>query len=75
MFQTMIQIKGKLTPHWSDWLGEMQIRGNSSGDTILWGNLPDQPAVYGVISRLSNLGFTLISVTCQEVKITGPPDP
>ena len=73
MFYTVIHIKGKLDPNWSDWFEAMQMQVSHSGDTILCGNLPDKSAVYGIISRLGSLGLTLISVTCREVNITGPP--
>jgi hypothetical protein len=73
MYHTEIHIKGKLHPSWSDWFDELQIRANFSGDTILYGNLPDKSAVYGVLSRLSSLGMTLVSVTCHEEIYTGPP--
>lgn len=66
MIQTKIQIKGVLDPSWADWFGELEIQSNHSGDTILTGNLPDKSAVYGVVSRLSSLGITLVSMTCQE---------
>jgi hypothetical protein len=68
MIQTRIQIKGKLDPSWADWFGEMEIQFDHIGDTILTGNLPDKSAVYGVVSRLSSIGITLISLTCQEEK-------
>lgn len=75
MFLTEIRIKGKLEPDWSDWFEELKVQVNSSGDTILIGSLIDKSAVYGIISRLSSLGFTLISVTCEEINITSPPEP
>lgn len=65
MFLTVIHIKGKLDPNWSDWFEGMNVE-ESSGNTILSGDLPDKSAVYGVISRLGSLGITLISVTCAE---------
>ncbi len=74
MFTTEIRIKGKLDPTWSDWFGALQVQDSPSGDTVLRGNLPDRSAVYGVISRLSSLGITLISVSCQEERETGPLD-
>jgi hypothetical protein len=74
MFHTEIRIKGKLEPNWSDWFEEMKVQVNSSGDTILAGDLVDKSAVYGIISRLSSLGFTLVSVTCDEINITSPPE-
>ena len=73
MFYTEIHIKGKLNPNWFDWFEEMNVRVDSSGDTILYGNLVDKSAVYGVISRLSSLGFMLVSVTCKEDTNAGPP--
>lgn len=66
MFHTVIQIKGNLNPNWSDWFDGLQVRVNNSGDTFLFGDLTDKSAVYGVLSRLSSLGLTLISVTCRE---------
>lgn len=66
MFHTEIHIKGKLDPNWSDWFDHMHVLEEPSGSTLLRGDLPDKSAVYGVISRLSSLGMTLISVSCQE---------
>ena len=46
---------------------------DSSGETMICGSLVDKSAVYGVLSRLSILGLTLISVACDEERLTGPP--
>jgi hypothetical protein len=73
MVQTEIHIKGKIDPNWSDWFENMKLLEKPSGDTMLCGNLPDKSAVYGVISKLSNLGIALISVTCEEATNHGPP--
>ncbi len=73
MFHTEIHIKGKLDPNWSDWFEDMNVQEEPSGDTMLCGDLPDKSAVYGVISRLSSLGITLISVACQQEMDHGPP--
>lgn len=74
MFYTEIHIRGKLDPNWSDWFEAMLVQEDDFGNTILCGNLPDKSAVYGVISRLSSLGITLLSVSCQEEHKTGPLD-
>lgn len=71
MFHTEIHIKAKLDPHWSDWFEGFQIRSDSAGGSILFGDLPDKSAVYGAVSRLGILGITLISVTCREETSTG----
>jgi hypothetical protein len=67
MFHLEILIKGKIGPQWSDWFEEMQVQPNADGNTLLTGKLQDKAAVYGVLSRLSSLGFMLISAACQEV--------
>ena len=72
MFHTEIHIKGKLNSNWSEWFEDLHVRTSLSGDTILSGNLTDISAVYGVLSRLSSLGITLLSVTCEE---TTPREP
>ena len=66
MFYTEINIKGNMNPDWADWFEEMQVNSVETGGTVLCGILPDISAVYGVLSRLSSLGITLISVTCEE---------
>lgn len=66
MYYTEIHVKGYINSNWSDWFGEMQVREDASGETILSGNLPDMAAVYGVISRLGSLVIPLVSVRCTE---------
>ena len=66
MIYTEIQIAGKLDAHWEDWFDGLEIRSQESGGTVLCGTLPDQSAVYGVITRLANLGMILIALTIQK---------
>ncbi len=68
MYKTEIRVKGKLNNNWSDWFEEMQVREISSDETIICGVLPDMAAVYGILSRLSNLVIPLISVKCRDKK-------
>jgi hypothetical protein len=67
MYHTEIQVKGKLAPNWSDWFEELQLQSTTGDETILFGELPDMAAVYGVISRLGSLVIPLVSVVCAEV--------
>jgi hypothetical protein len=66
MYRTEIHIKGKMNPLWTDWFEEMHMHESGCDETILYGNLPDMAAVYGIISHLSSLVIPLISVTCRE---------
>ena len=70
MYHTEIHVKGKISPTWSEWFGDLQLQDglcqDGSDETILVGELPDMAAVYGVISRLGSLVIPLISVRCIE---------
>ena len=57
-----IRVKGHLDKSWEDWLGDMSIRHENNGETLLTGSLPDQGALHGVLNRLRDLGIELISV-------------
>jgi hypothetical protein len=57
-----IRVRGALDPRWSGWFAGLAITHDADGDTLLAGPLADQAALYGVISRLRDLGLTLLSV-------------
>jgi hypothetical protein len=56
-----IRVRGALDPRWSGWFAGLTI-SQDQGDTLLAGPLADQAALYGVISRLRDLGLTLLAV-------------
>jgi len=57
-----IRIRGHLDPSWSDWFDGLGITQEDDGTTTLAGPLADQAALYGLISRLRDLGATLLAV-------------
>ena len=57
-----IRVKGRLDPNWADWFDDMAIVHTAGGDTVLSGTVVDQAAMYGVLSKLRDLGVQLISV-------------
>ncbi len=61
-----ITVRGRVAPHWSQWLGGLSLayRCFENGDdaTDLFGTLPDQSALQGVLSRIWNLNLTVISL-------------
>lgn len=63
-----IRVEGFLDESWSDRLNGMQIiRDENTKNkivTILYGFLPDQPALSGVLTSLYDLGLTILSVEC-----------
>ena len=57
-----IRVRGALDPRWSSWFAGLTISYEADGSTLLAGPLADQAALYGVISRLRDLGLTLLGV-------------
>ncbi len=57
-----IRIRGYLRPEWSEWFEGMTIAHESNGDTILSGSVRDQAALHGLLTRVRDLGLTLVSV-------------
>lgn len=68
MAQVEIHIKGLIDPDWSDWLSGMLITPLQNKETRLSGDLPDQSALFGVLSRLNSLGLALVSVQVEETQ-------
>ena len=60
-----IRVKGRLDEHWSDWFDGLTI-AHTGDETVLTGSVVDQTALYGVLSKLRNLGLPLVSVNPSE---------
>jgi hypothetical protein len=56
-----IRVEGVLDDRWADWFGGLQLRPEGT-QTVLTGLLPDQPALYGVLAKIRDVGLCLISV-------------
>jgi hypothetical protein len=63
MQQVEIRVKERLDQQWTEWLGGFTLTHTQQNETILTGSIPDQAALYGLISKLRDLGVTLISVS------------
>ena len=65
-----IHIKGELDQSWSDWLGEVEITScvTEDGGVIsrLTVDVPDQPALFGILDRIRDLNLVLINVISKE---------
>jgi hypothetical protein len=68
MIRVEIHLKGQIKPQWSEWFGGLAIGHSGPEETILSGLVPDQAALYGIISRLRDLGMVLISLSSEEIK-------
>jgi hypothetical protein len=57
-----IRVEGHLGGSWSPWLAGMTIHHEESGQTVLSGALPDEPALHGVLAKIRDLGLPLVEV-------------
>ena len=65
MRRVEICIEGQLDETWSEWFEGFMVSHNEQNQTILVGELPDQAALYGLITKLRDLGLNLLSVNSQ----------
>jgi hypothetical protein len=56
-----IRVASVLDSRWSAWFNGLQISGQGD-ETVICGLLADQPALYGLLTKVRDLGFCLISV-------------
>lgn len=68
MQQVEIRVKGRLKKQWSEWFGGLTVSHSDLDETVLTGLVADQAALYGIISRLRDLGLELSSVSSQKIK-------
>ena len=67
MLKVQITVKGQLDQEWSQRLDGLTIQHPLPNETMIQGTVPDYPALYGILSRLRDLGIGLISVMSEEV--------
>lgn len=68
-----IQVEGELGDMWASWFEGMSIRQELNGEseratTVLYGAIPDQPALYGVLNKIRDLNLVLLSVKKCEAE-------
>ena len=65
-----IRIEGHLGSQWADWFDGFSVALEADGKTLLAGPVPDQPALYGLLRKVRDLGLPLVSVN-QVYSIKG----
>jgi hypothetical protein len=61
-----IKVAGQLDPAWSDWLSGLTVmveHGGVNAITTFAGQVRDQAALRGILTKLWDLNLTLLSVT------------
>jgi hypothetical protein len=68
MQQVEIRVKGRIDERWSEWLDGLGITHTAQDETVLAGPILDQAALYGLMSKLRDLGLSLSAVHCVELE-------
>lgn len=61
-----IRVRGHLDDAWTAWFDGLAIARTEDGETVLAGDLPDQAALHGALTKVRDLGLPLLAVICDE---------
>jgi hypothetical protein len=57
-----LRLSRHLDDHWAEWFGNLALTRESDGTTTLRGPVADQAALHGLLTKVRDIGVTLISV-------------
>lgn len=57
-----LRVEGHLDPHRSAWLGDLGLVHHGDGTSTLTGSVADQAQLYGLLTRLRDMGATLLLI-------------
>jgi hypothetical protein len=60
-----LRIAGHMDQRWADWFEGLALHHLPDGSTELSGQVIDQTALYGLLSRARDLGMTLLTVSVE----------
>ena len=61
-----LRVVGRLDPHWSPWLGDLTLTRHDDGTTSLTGAVGDQAQLHGLLTKIRDLGVTLLSLAVLD---------
>ena len=65
-----LRVDGHLDEHWSPWFGDLTLTHEDDGTTTLAGPIADQAQLHGLLTKIRDLGVTLLSVEVVGVPLT-----
>lgn len=58
-----IRLKGHLDEQWAQWFEGLTITQEDNGETLLAGQMIDQAALHGLLTKVRDLGIPLVSLS------------
>jgi hypothetical protein len=68
-----IRVQERLEKRWSTWFDGMSLIDGTDGTTVLRGRVGDQAALHGLITKVGDLGLTLLEVTHESPDTSAEP--
>lgn len=66
-----IILQDDLSESWTVWFEGLSMEKTEDNGTCLSGEIPDQPALYGLLERIRDLNLHLICVQVQPISQKG----
>jgi hypothetical protein len=57
-----LRVQGVLDQSWSAWFDDLQLSSEPGGVTVLAGEIADQAALHGLLTKIRDLGLPLLSL-------------
>lgn len=65
-----LRVDGHLDPHWSASFAGLDLTHDPDGTTTLTGAVADQAELHGILTKIRDLGVTLISVNTTDASVS-----
>lgn len=62
-----LRVAGHLDHHWAPWFAGLTLTHEADGTTTLTGVVSDQAELHGALTKIRDLGVTLISVAAVDL--------
>lgn len=67
-----MMVRGRLDSMWSDWFDGFSSEPSPNSKTVLRGQVTDQAALHGVLSKIRDLGMLMLSVKVISMDVIPP---
>jgi hypothetical protein len=67
-----LRVAGHLDQHWGAWFGDLALTHDADGTTSLTGFVADQAELHGLLTRVRDLGVSLVSLSMID-PVSGVP--
>jgi hypothetical protein len=67
VLRCQIRVRGHLSRDWREWFDDLTVANMPDGEALFFGGLPDQAALFGLLSRIQRAGLPVVSMHCVSI--------